>query len=46
VAEMLTPEETAWIDRYHARVLEALSPLLDADNRAWLTAATRPLGRS
>ena len=46
VAEMLTPEETAWIDRYHARVLEALSPLLDTDNRAWLTAATRPLGRS
>jgi len=45
VAEMLTPEEALWLDRYHARVFEALSPLLDADSRAWLTAATRPLGR-
>src|SRR5256885_2060795 len=43
--ELLTPEETAWLDRYHARVVEALSPLLDADSRAWLTAAARPLGR-
>jgi Xaa-Pro aminopeptidase len=45
VPELLTPEETAWLDRYHARVVEALSPLLDADSRAWLTAAARPLGR-
>jgi Xaa-Pro aminopeptidase len=46
VPELLTPDETAWLDRYHARVVEALSPLLDADTRAWLTAAARPLGRS
>jgi Xaa-Pro aminopeptidase len=45
VAEMLTPDEAAWLDGYHARVFQALSPLLDADSRAWLTAATRPLGR-
>jgi Xaa-Pro aminopeptidase len=45
VPELLTPEETAWLDRYHARVVEALSPLLDADSRAWLTAAARPLGQ-
>jgi Xaa-Pro aminopeptidase len=45
VAEMLTPDEAAWLDGYHARVFEALSPLLDADSRAWLAAATRPLGR-
>ena len=45
VAEMLTPDETAWLDGYHARVFEALSPLLDADSCAWLTAATRPVGR-
>jgi Xaa-Pro aminopeptidase len=44
LAEMLTPDEAAWLDRYHARVFDALSPLLDADSRAWLTAATRPLG--
>ncbi len=45
LAEMLTPDEAAWLDRYHARVFETLSPLLDADSRAWLTASTRPLGR-
>jgi Xaa-Pro aminopeptidase len=45
VPDLLTPEEAAWLDRYHARVLEALSPLLDADSRAWLTAAVRPLGQ-
>jgi Xaa-Pro aminopeptidase len=45
LAEMLTPDEAAWLDRYHARVFDVLSPLLDADSRAWLTAATRPLGR-
>jgi len=45
VPEVLMPEETVWLDRYHARVVEALSPLLDADSRAWLTAAARPLGR-
>jgi Xaa-Pro aminopeptidase len=45
VAEMLTAEETAWLDRYHARVLETLSPLVDAATRAWLAAATCPLGQ-
>jgi Xaa-Pro aminopeptidase len=45
VSEMLTPDEAAWLDGYHARVFEALSPLLDADSRAWLAAAIRPLGR-
>jgi Xaa-Pro aminopeptidase len=45
-AELLTAEETAWLDRYHARVEATLSPLLDAETRAWLAAATRPLGRS
>jgi Xaa-Pro aminopeptidase len=45
VPELLTPEEAAWLDRYHARVVEALSPLLDADSRAWLAVAARPLGR-
>jgi Xaa-Pro aminopeptidase len=45
VAEMLTPEETDWLDAYHARVLETLSPRLDSDTRVWLAAATRPLAR-
>jgi Xaa-Pro aminopeptidase len=45
VAEMLTPEETGWLDAYHARVLETLSPLLDSETRLWVAAATRPLAR-
>ena len=39
--EFLTPEEKAWLDAYHARVRAALSPLLDAAERAWLEKATR-----
>jgi Xaa-Pro aminopeptidase len=45
VAEMLTLEETGWLNAYHARVLETLSPLLDSETRLWLAAATRPLAR-
>jgi Xaa-Pro aminopeptidase len=41
--ELLTADEAAWLDRYHARVAQTLSPFLDAENRAWLEAATRPL---
>jgi len=41
---MLTAKERNWIDSYHARVQEVLSPLLDAATRAWLDAAARPLG--
>src|SRR5881398_2015355 len=42
-AEMLTPEEAAWLDGYHARVRETLTPLVDSQTQAWLEAATRPL---
>jgi Xaa-Pro aminopeptidase len=40
---MLTAKERHWIDSYHARVREVLSPLLDAPTRGWLEAATAPL---
>src|SRR5262247_4247195 len=40
---MLTAEETAWLDAYHARVADTLSPLVDAETRAWLAAAARPI---
>jgi Xaa-Pro aminopeptidase len=40
---MLTGKERTWIDAYHARVLEVLSPLLDAPTTAWLVAATMPV---
>jgi Xaa-Pro aminopeptidase len=43
VPEMLTADEAGWLDGYHARVAQALAPLLDAETRAWLDAATRPL---
>jgi Xaa-Pro aminopeptidase len=46
VADMLTPEETDWFDGYHARVAQMLAPLVDAETRAWLAAATRPLAQS
>ncbi|MBI3274558.1 MAG: M24 family metallopeptidase, partial [Methylocystis sp.] len=41
---LLTPEETAWLDAYHARVRKELSPLVDAKTRAWLRTATRRVG--
>ncbi len=41
---MVTGAERAWLDAYHARVREALTPLVDADTARWLETATRPLG--
>lgn len=43
VTEMLTVAERAWIDGYHARVAETLTPLLDGEAATWLAAATQPL---
>jgi Xaa-Pro aminopeptidase len=43
-AALLTPQEISWLDAYHARVAEALGPLVDSGTRPWLEAATRPLG--
>lgn len=41
---LLTPEERAWVDAFHARVEAAISPLLeDEDTRSWLRAACAPL---
>jgi len=42
---LLTAEETAWLNAYHARVRDAIAPLLDVHTRAWLLAATAPLPR-
>ena len=41
--DLLTAEETAWVDGYHARVREKIGPLVDPDTAAWLDEATRPL---
>ena len=40
---LLTGKERLWIDGYHARVRDALRPLVDAATQVWLDAATRPL---
>jgi len=41
--ELLTVEERAWLDAYHARVLAEIGRLVDGDTRAWLQAACAPL---
>jgi Xaa-Pro aminopeptidase len=43
---MLTVKERTWLDSYHARVRDVLSPALDAATRAWLEQATRALDPS
>lgn len=40
---LLTEAEIAWLDAYHARVQEALSPFLDDAGRRALAAQTAPL---
>lgn len=40
---LLTADEIAWLDAYHARVLAALAPDLEADDRAWLEQACAPV---
>ena len=40
---LMTADEIAWLDAYHARVAKALAPLVSAETRPWLEAATRPL---
>jgi Xaa-Pro aminopeptidase len=43
---MLTSDEYAWIEIYHAKVAEALVPLVGSETRPWLDEATRPLGQA
>ena len=41
---MLTPVERAWVDEYHQKVREKVSPVLgDEELIAWLEAATEPV---
>lgn len=42
-ASMLTDDEGDWLDSYHARVREELTPLLDEEHASWLAEQTRPL---
>lgn len=43
--KLLTPEEIAWLDDYHAMVRKKIAPQLDAADRHWFEQATRPLPR-
>jgi Xaa-Pro aminopeptidase len=40
---LLTADEKAWLDAYHARVRETVTPLVDKETGAWLAEATRPI---
>ena len=41
---LLSPDEIAWLDAYHARVLREIGPKLDGPDRAWLAAACAAVG--
>ena len=38
---LMTAEEVAWLDNYHAAVRRAVSPLVEPIVRRWLAQATR-----
>src|SRR5215212_8419949 len=40
---LVTADEIAWLDAYHARVAEKLMPQVDADTKVWLDTATARL---
>lgn len=42
-ANLLTQDEKAWLNAYHADVAEKVSPALNEAERTWLTMATRPI---
>ena len=41
--KLLTKDERAWVDAYHVRVHDAISPQLEGEAKTWLEAATAPL---
>ncbi|MBA2772288.1 MAG: M24 family metallopeptidase C-terminal domain-containing protein, partial [Sphingomonas sp.] len=43
VAEMLSPRELEWLNRYHAEVIEKIGPRLTGADREWLEQACAPL---
>jgi Xaa-Pro aminopeptidase len=42
--ELLTPAELAWLNAYHAKVLEKIGSKLAGEDRAWLEAKCAPIG--
>ena len=43
ITDMLLPEELSWLNDYHQRVFETLSPHLSSSESAWLRIACAPL---
>ena len=43
VLEMLSTEEHEWLNNYHRRVYESLSPYLEGNEKEWLRKATLPI---
>ena len=43
VVDMMTQEEIQWLDNYHRKVFETLSPHLENDDVEWLREACSPL---
>ena len=43
VLEMLSIEEREWLNNYHRRVYESLSPYLEGNEKEWLRKATLPI---
>jgi Xaa-Pro aminopeptidase len=41
--ELLTADEIAWTNAYHARVTDEIGPLVDKATKEWLEQATRPI---
>ncbi|ELP6989381.1 aminopeptidase P family protein [Vibrio vulnificus] len=41
--DMLTRPELAWLNDYHQKVWDDISPLVEGDAQVWLREATRPL---
>ena len=42
---MLTEDEIEWINAYHHKVCDELSPLLQADEQKWLAAKCSPISK-
>ena len=41
--DLMTSEEITWMDAYHRRVCDVISPLVDTETAGWLKSATAPL---
>lgn len=42
--DLLSADERAWLDAYHAEVLAIVGPQLEGEERAWLDAKCAPIG--